>query len=252
MSMKKLFPLLAVLFVCLPVTSFSEYQPPSAADYTPPTSTEPPDVDASKVPERYRPGNISTGAYQPPSIAGFDINGNIEDQVFEMMGIPKLSDDEKWWCTCILCLANPNGAKAVSECVPPIDRLLRELAKGHFRPPTCPGSNATIESQAYENCPEGYRELTGEEIVRIGDDFYRGRDSWRTVDNSGNETGNSKPHSGEKICVRGFMGNNSDHGDHGYGQYQDFESIVTLKPISPPWLIEINFPETDYSFTGKF
>lgn len=39
-------------------------------------------------------------------------------------------------CRVLLCLANPNGPEAVSECVPPIERLYDDLAEG--RPfPTC-------------------------------------------------------------------------------------------------------------------
>ncbi len=51
--------------------------------------------------------------------------------------IPPLSGDEEWGCTCLLCLANPNGWKSVSECQPPVKRLFRHLRK-HKPMPRCP------------------------------------------------------------------------------------------------------------------
>lgn len=52
----------------------------------------------------------------------------------EMPSLDILTGDAAWACEVHLCLANPNGAKAVSECHPPINRLIRELAKGHAFP----------------------------------------------------------------------------------------------------------------------
>lgn len=47
-------------------------------------------------------------------------------------GMPELdfmTGDDRWGCEVLLCLANPNGPKAVSECHPPIDKLFKCLAK---------------------------------------------------------------------------------------------------------------------------
>ena len=43
------------------------------------------------------------------------------------------ADDEG--CTVILCLSNPAGWSAVAECVPPVQRALKAMAKG--RMPQC-------------------------------------------------------------------------------------------------------------------
>lgn len=43
------------------------------------------------------------------------------------------ADDEG--CTVILCLSNPAGWSAVAECVPPVQRALKAMAKG--RMPSC-------------------------------------------------------------------------------------------------------------------
>ncbi len=49
----------------------------------------------------------------------------------------QLSDDDRWACEVAMCMANPDGPTAVSECVPPIQKLHRELAKGNAFP-KCP------------------------------------------------------------------------------------------------------------------
>jgi hypothetical protein len=68
-------------------------------------------------------------------------------------------------CKVLLCLANPNGPMAVSECVPPISQLYRDLARGRSFP-TCDlaqGPNGISYARPgysyYNRCPEGTREL---------------------------------------------------------------------------------------------
>lgn len=59
-------------------------------------------------------------------------------------GMPKLeimSGNDRWGCEVLLCLANPNGPRAVSECRPPIDKLLTVFLGGiraSFRPARWP------------------------------------------------------------------------------------------------------------------
>lgn len=67
-------------------------------------------------------------------------------------------------CKVLLCLANPNGPRAVSECRPPIDKLFHDLARGRSFP-TCdlasaPGQNggrswAQQTTNWYDPCPAG-------------------------------------------------------------------------------------------------
>lgn len=67
----------------------------------------------------------------------------------------------EYGCTVLLCLSNPDGPKAVAECVAPINRLFRDLARG--RPfPSCElasGPNGRSWAQAavsvYDPCPAG-------------------------------------------------------------------------------------------------
>lgn len=75
---------------------------------------------------------------------------------------PMLGHADDWPCEVILCLSNPAGATAVSQCVPPITKLWRELAKGHAFP-TCAmntseanGNSARNDWANPSNCPPPY------------------------------------------------------------------------------------------------
>lgn len=80
---------------------------------------------------------------------------------------------DDWGCQVLLCLANPNGPEAVSECRPPIERLWRQLARG--KPfPTCnlasgPGgrSYASPGYSLYDACPQGTTEATPGQTVML-------------------------------------------------------------------------------------
>lgn len=80
------------------------------------------------------------------------------------VALPAAADD--WGCQVLLCLSNPNGPTAVSECVPPITKLWKALAKGHAFP-TClmasaPGNNnsAGMQWASADNCPPQYIRYT--------------------------------------------------------------------------------------------
>jgi hypothetical protein len=65
---------------------------------------------------------------------------------------------EDWGCRVILCLSNPGGPTQYAECRPPIQKLWRELAKGHSFP-TCSGVGFHSSRPGYEPyyCDAGYR-----------------------------------------------------------------------------------------------
>ncbi|MBB4193019.1 hypothetical protein GGE45_001604 [Rhizobium aethiopicum] len=69
---------------------------------------------------------------------------------------------EDWGCQVILCLSNPGGPTQYGECRPPIQKLWRELARGHSFP-TCSGVGFHSSRPGYEPyyCDAGYR-LTGD------------------------------------------------------------------------------------------
>lgn len=69
--------------------------------------------------------------------------------------------EDLWGCEVLLCLSNPDGPEAVSECQPPLGRLRRHLRHGHPFP-SCPsggGSYAKPTSSFYDLCPTGMTEL---------------------------------------------------------------------------------------------
>lgn len=103
---------------------------------------------------------------------------------------PMLAHADDWACEVVLCLANPQGATAVTECVPPIKKLWRELAKGHAFP-TCnmntggvSGNSASNSWASGRNCPPQYRywggvdgdellcEFTGVVTVKVANQLY--------------------------------------------------------------------------------
>ena len=48
-----------------------------------------------------------------------------------------MSGDDEWACKVAMCMSNPGGPTEFGECVDPIDRLRKHLAKGHPFP-VCP------------------------------------------------------------------------------------------------------------------
>lgn len=68
-----------------------------------------------------------------------------------------------WACEMALCLSNPAGAMAVTECRPPIQRLYRLLARGGSFP-MCRSVDGYVNFTQYgiefqEECPAGTRTL---------------------------------------------------------------------------------------------
>lgn len=77
---------------------------------------------------------------------------------------------DDWGCEVLLCLSNPAGPMAVSECVPPITRLYKAIFKTKPDPfPTCAmarspdGSNSWATpnyADYYDPCPDGTQALS--------------------------------------------------------------------------------------------
>ncbi|WP_285295577.1 hypothetical protein [Aureimonas altamirensis] len=66
-----------------------------------------------------------------------------------------------WACEVALCISNPAGPMAVSECVPPITQLYDHLAKGRSFP-LCQSADGYVNFTRYgvdrwEECPDGSR-----------------------------------------------------------------------------------------------
>lgn len=72
---------------------------------------------------------------------------------------PGLANADNWACEVALCISNPAGPMAVSECVPPITKLYHHLERGGSFP-LCQSADGHVNFTRYglewqEDCPEG-------------------------------------------------------------------------------------------------
>jgi hypothetical protein len=85
-----------------------------------------------------------------------------------VLGIaPLAAHADTWACEVVLCLSNPAGATAVSQCVPPIKKLFKNLAKGRAFP-TCNMNSDASQGNSARNvmlsgrtCPAQFRYYVG-------------------------------------------------------------------------------------------
>jgi hypothetical protein len=70
---------------------------------------------------------------------------------------------DQWGCEVLLCMSNPAGPEAVSQCAPPMERFYSVLKHGGSRP-TCPesGWSGNIGYQPL-TCPDGF-DLTRRDV----------------------------------------------------------------------------------------
>jgi hypothetical protein len=70
---------------------------------------------------------------------------------------------DQWGCEVLLCMSNPAGPEAVSQCVSPMERFYNVLKHGGSRP-TCDesGWSGNIGYQPL-TCPDGFA-LTGRDV----------------------------------------------------------------------------------------
>jgi hypothetical protein len=83
------------------------------------------------------------------------------------IAVPAWADD--WGCQVLLCLANPAGPTAVSQCVPPIEKLWESLHEGHSFPSCGLAGDSTSrtgsfaqpspDNSYYNTCPGGLTAL---------------------------------------------------------------------------------------------
>lgn len=59
---------------------------------------------------------------------------------------------DPWPCEVVLCMANPAGPTAALACVPPIQRLWREMSRPRFRMPSC-------QQQSYPDSDQMVRDV---------------------------------------------------------------------------------------------
>lgn len=154
-----------------------------------------------------------------------------------------VADD--YGCTVLLCLSNPNGPKAVSECVSPIDRLYNDLRKGRPFPHCDLASTSDHKSAAvtgrnyFDDCPAGLSALPAGDFAldQKSNHLYQGigsgADGWSTG-------------ASQKICVAQPSGQTTIgmQASDGSGEMQNipvgiYKQIIVMNPASSPNYIDI-------------
>jgi len=158
-------------------------------------------------------------------------------------GLATIANADDYGCKVLLCLANPNGPKAVSECVDPINRLYDDLRHGRGFP-RCDMANApsgkayaTTGTNWFNDCPTGTGALApGAYAVQGGD---------RTQYYQGIGTGEGGV-GGQKVCVgnrTGFtqvaISSGSDNGSYNNVDVGIYDRVVVLNPASSPNYIDV-------------
>lgn len=187
--------------------------------------------------------------------------------VLSALMAPAHADD--WGCQVLLCLSNPNGPEAVSECVPPIERLWEALRKNPPDPfPTCDTATDPRTGQRswaqqgfnwYDACPAGTTALASGEYAAVATGgqhqafMLGGRFGMAQnyVAYAGIGDGNGLPAiSGEKVCVGRATGTTSaqytDPNDPSNTQYigaNTYDRVVLLDPQRSPRIIDVYVAE---------
>ncbi len=168
--------------------------------------------------------------------------------------------EDLWGCQVLLCLANPDGAEALSECRPPIERLHEHLRHGHPFP-SCPSggsASARPTSSYYDLCPAGTTELP------IGQ--FGAAASTRTVVYSGigdggdaaqRNYGGMQTQSPPKVCVGRRVGqgivylpaqSGGDRGGPGYLAHvvRYYDQLMVLPAHNSPRVIDVYIGNARY------
>lgn len=164
-------------------------------------------------------------------------------------------------CKVLMCLANPNGPKAVVECHEDIDRLFRDLRRGRPFPRCEMGSapNSTVSMGAaeavprytwHDNCPEGTTSLAAGEraiqgVAPPGGFAFSYVDPATAVTGIGEGSGEVQGEFGgsvsSKPCVGRKVGEIAELGSEGVNAvYSIYDRVVVLDPQSSPNVIDVN------------
>ena len=165
-----------------------------------------------------------------------------------------------WGCQVLLCLANPNGPEALSECQPPIERLRAHLRHGHPFP-NCPeggSAYARPASSYYDLCPTGTVELPE---AQFGAAASATSVVYYGIGDGGNFTqrtyGGTQTQMPRKVCVGRRVGQGIVYlpaqggGDRGGPGYQAhvvgyYDQLVVLPAYSSPRVIEVYIDNARY------
>lgn len=188
-----------------------------------------------------------------------------------MTAFPTPASASEWGCTVLLCLANPAGPKAVSQCVPPINKLFEHLAKGRAFPtcamasaPNGAGGGSSYAKHGwnyYDPCPAGTTELRQGVRAVVGTrsqarkyyangwpgTVYVGIGDGDQITPSAHDDNTPMP---DKVCVgkhHGWirLGTQGDH-DAGALEAEVFSQVITMQPHKKPRWIDVYIDDQWY------
>jgi hypothetical protein len=174
-----------------------------------------------------------------------------------LVGTAFSAQADMWGCEVLLCLANPAGPMAVKECVRPISRLWKHLAKGRAFP-TCTmakGPHGSSYAQPghsyYDPCPEGTSALDNGAYAIQGTTLphFYGSHTGTLYTGIGNGDGLTLGHGDDysplpgKVCVAKKLGTTmisvggADSGStYSVGMY---DKVVVMDPAGSPRIIDV-------------
>lgn len=150
--------------------------------------------EAGKVPEA-DPSVLPPETQNPPEISMSDDemkDMGVPDSVIEATKGSGMSEKDEWACTCLLCLANPNGWQSVSECRPPVKRLFDYLKKHSM--PKCPNAGAGNDMVLVSNPTDPCRQMNLEDVT-----------GWIYVPGRGPVHSSAYQNEGTDYCVKGYQ-----------------------------------------------
>lgn len=168
--------------------------------------------------------------------------------------------EDLWGCQVLLCLANPDGAEALSECQPPMERLREHLRHGHPFPncPTGGSAYARPTSSYYDLCPAGTVELPE---AQFGAAAAATRVVYRGIGDGGNAAhrnyGGMQTQIPPKVCVGRRVGQGTVYlptqggGERGGPSYQAhfvgyYDQLVVLPAHNSPRVIDVYIDNARY------
>jgi hypothetical protein len=168
--------------------------------------------------------------------------------------------EDLWGCQVLLCLSNPDGPEALTECQPPIERLWEHLRHGNSFP-SCPSGGSAYArptSSYYDLCPAGTTELPS---GQLGAAASAKRMIYYGIGDGGNaaqwEYGGMQTQIPSKVCVGRRVGQGIEYlptqggGERGGPNYQAhvvgyYDQLVVLPAHSSPRVIDVYIDNARY------
>jgi hypothetical protein len=149
----------------------------------------------------------------------------------------------EYGCQVLLCLATPGNPKKYAECVPPITRLFRDLARGRAFP-TCDladgsdGKNyAKQVYDPYDPCPAGTQPAQANQYVVQGKAAKK--NVWRNTFSIQGTPKVSQPalfegfSLGARACVANAVGQYAINNNDNYSSVFVYETVFWQAPQNP-------------------